>query len=94
MTQLSKRVELVILEDSDGPQVVSERRVDGLIEVSSPQSLDGARAWVEAHYAGVEWLKARLASALVGKLASGGDDTRCSPGGIRTRDLSLERAAS
>jgi hypothetical protein len=91
MTQLSKRMELVILEDSDGPQVVSERRVDGLIEVSTPQSLDGARAWVEAHYAGVEWLKARLASALVGKLASGGDDTtqceqrsRCVTGGDST----------
>jgi hypothetical protein len=75
MTELSQRLELVILEDSDGLQVVSERRTDGLIEVSTAKSLDAARAWVEAHYEGVDWLKARQAIVLVGKLASGCDHT-------------------
>lgn len=91
MTELSKRVELVILEDSDGLQVVSQRHPNGLIEVSTTRSLDAARAWIEAHYAGVNWLKPRLASALVGKLASGGDHTtqceqrsRCATGGDST----------
>ena len=68
MTELSRRVELVILQGSDGSEVVCERRSDGLIEVVTKCSLDAARAWVEAHYEGVEWPKRRLATALMGSL--------------------------
>jgi hypothetical protein len=68
MTELSKRVDLVIMCGSDGSEVVSERRSDGLIEVVTKCSLEAARAWVEAHYEGVEWPKPRLATALIGRL--------------------------
>jgi hypothetical protein len=68
MTELSRRVELVILCGSDGSEVVSERHSDGLIEVVTKCSLEAARAWVEAHYEGVEWSKPRLATALIGRL--------------------------
>jgi hypothetical protein len=68
MTELSKRVDLVIMCGSDGSEVVSERRSDGLIEVVTTCSLEAARAWVEAHYEGVEWPKPRLATALIGRL--------------------------
>ncbi len=73
MGELSKRVELVILEDNDGFQVVTERHQAGLYEVSTSSTLKDARAWVEAHYEGVEWVKTRLASALIGRLASRAD---------------------
>jgi hypothetical protein len=68
MTELSKRVELVILCGSDGSEVMNERRSDSLIEVVTKCSLEAARAWVEAHYEGVEWPKPRLATALIGRL--------------------------
>ena len=68
MTELSKRVELVILCGSDGSEVVSERRSDGFIEVVTKCGLEAARAWVETHYEGVEWSKPRLATALIGRL--------------------------
>ncbi len=68
MAELSRRIELVILIGNDGSEVVSERRSDGLIEVVTTSSLEAARTWVEAHYEGVEWLKPRLATALIGRL--------------------------
>ena len=67
MAELSRRVELVILCGSDGSEVVSERRRDGLIEVVTKCSLEAARAWVEAHYEGVQWHKPRLATVLIGR---------------------------
>ncbi len=70
MAELSKRVELVILEDNDGSQVLTERRLDGLIEVSTASTLEEARTWAEAHYEGVEWQRPRIGTALVGRLAS------------------------
>jgi hypothetical protein len=72
MAELSKHVELVILHGSDGSQVVTERRDDGLIEVVVKGSLEAARAWVEAHYESVEWPKARLATTLIGSLRGEG----------------------
>ena len=72
MAELSRRIELVILIGNDGSEVVSERRSDGLIEVVTTSSLDAAQTWVEAHYEGVEWHKARLAIGLIGRL--GGDE--------------------
>jgi hypothetical protein len=69
MAELWRRVELVILHGSDGSEVVSERRSDVLIEVFTTSSLEAARAWAEAHYEGVEWLKDRLATAVIGRLA-------------------------
>jgi hypothetical protein len=71
MAELSRRIELVILHDSDGYEVVTERRSDGLVEAATHSSLEAARAWVEAHYEGVEWIKPRFGTALIGKLASG-----------------------
>lgn len=71
MRELSRRVELLILQGSDGSEVVAERRSEGLIEVLTTHSLGAAQAWVEAHYEGVEWPKPRLATALIGRL--GGD---------------------
>ena len=68
MAEPSKRVELVILHSSDGSEVVTERRSDGLIEVVTKCSLEAARAWVEAHYENVQWPKPRLATALIGRL--------------------------
>ena len=68
MTELSRRIELVILHDSGGSEVVTERRSDGLVEVATKCSLEAARAWVEAHYEGVEWPKPRFATALIGRL--------------------------
>ncbi len=44
MTELTKRVELVILMDDDGLQVVTEGRQDGLLEVSTASTLEEARA--------------------------------------------------
>lgn len=73
MTELTKRVELLILVDNDGLQVVTERRQDGLLEVSTAHTLEEARAWVEAHYEAVEWQAPRLGNGLVGRLASGED---------------------
>ncbi len=73
MAELTKRVELVILVDSDGLEVVTERRQDGLLEVSTASTLEDARAWVEAHYEAVEWRAPRLGNGLVGRLASGED---------------------
>ena len=72
MAKLSKHVELVILHGSDGSEVVTERRDDGLIEVVVKGSLEAARAWVEAHYECVEWPKSRLATALIGSLPGEG----------------------
>ncbi len=68
MTELSRRVELVILQGSDGSEVVTERHDDGLIEVVIKGSLEAARAWVEAHYECVDWPKPRLATARIGSL--------------------------
>ena len=76
MADLQRRVELVILHDSDGSEVVTERRSDGLIEVVTMCSLEAARAWVEAHYEGVEWPKPRLATALIGRLGRWKDGCR------------------
>lgn len=73
MRELSRRVELVILQGSDSSEVVAERRSDGLIEVLTSYSLGTAQAWVEAHYEGVEWPKPRLATALIDRL--GRDDS-------------------
>jgi len=71
MVEVSRRIELVILHGSDGSELVSERASNGLIEVVSTHSLETARAWVEAHYEGVEWHKLRLAFALVGSIGEG-----------------------
>lgn len=88
MAELSKRVELVILEDNDGFQVVTERHHNELCEISTSSTLKDARAWVEAHYEGVEWVKTRLARALIGRLASrtdhpAGEDRASHKGVIR-----------
>ena len=73
MAELTKRVELVILVDSDGLEVVTERRQDGLLEVSTASTLEDARAWVEAHYEAVEWHAPRRGIGLIGSLARGED---------------------
>jgi hypothetical protein len=70
MTELTKRVELVILVDDDGLQVVTERHQDGLLEASTASTLEEARAWVEAHYEAVEWQAPRRGNGLVGRLPS------------------------
>ena len=72
MAELSRRIELVILSCSDGSEEVTEREGQDLIVVVAKCSLETARAWVEAHYEGVEWRKTRLASALIGRLREGG----------------------
>lgn len=74
MAELSRRIELVILHDSDGYEVVTERSPDGLVEVFTTSSLEAARAWVEAHYEGAEWLQTRLGTALVGRLGRRSDE--------------------
>lgn len=71
MAELSRRVDLVILQGSDGSEVVSERRPEGLIEVYTTTSLEAAQAWAEAIYDGVEWRKPRLGTALIGTLTGG-----------------------
>ena len=73
MAELTKRVELLILVDDDGLHVVTERREDGLLEVTTTSTLDEARAWVETHYEAVEWQAPRRGSGLVGRLTSGED---------------------
>ena len=59
MAELSKRIELLILMDDDGSEVVAECRLDGLIEVVTASNLELARTWVEVHYAEIDWLKPR-----------------------------------
>jgi len=73
MAEVSRRIELVILNGSDGSEVVCGRGSTGLIEVASTYSLEAARAWVEAHFEGVAWCMPRLATALIGRLREGGE---------------------
>ena len=73
MAEVSRRIELVILNGSDGSEVVCERGSNGLIEVAGTYSLETARAWVEAHFEGVAWCMPRLATALIGRLREGGE---------------------
>ena len=73
VAEVSRRIELVILNGSDGSEVVCGRGSNGLIEVASTYSLEAARAWVEAHFEGVAWCMPRLATALIGRLREGGE---------------------
>jgi hypothetical protein len=83
MAESTRRIELVIVSDDGGSQVVAQRDPGGPIDVITHSSLDTARAWVEAHYQGVEWRGPRHATALVGRLACGAQE----PGPSVPRDF-------
>jgi len=72
----SQRVELSI-RTRTGAAIVFERRADqpGPLPIIVRASLIGARAWIEAHYTGVQWDSERSGSALIGRLAGPTDPT-------------------
>jgi hypothetical protein len=66
----SQRVE-VSIRTRTGAAIIFERRSDqpGALPIIVRGSLLGARAWIEAHYTGVQWDSERSGTALIGRLA-------------------------
>ena len=71
---LRQEVELTLLPGVDDTTTIIEWQLRGtrFNEVKMASSYQAARAWVEAHYEGVEWNSEIRGSGLIGALADDG----------------------